>query len=1401
MHNIVNQNYHSNDFAIIASFARSLDNQLERDRIHLVSSCLFIGGTDYAYFAHQMDYIMNSNNPDLGEDLYKYEGNNTVIEDLNYVFIVTLNRIESNPRILTRYDENKVYIFMTLDQFLILIGVNLSLPFEATLFENVFGDIGLKSKDFDSISQQSIFIFVNFIWSSVVLKFKLNNIDISGGSITKRHVLQTVDIQLYRFMLELFHSDYSSIKYIVYNSLKNPILNSSISMDYYKEFLDYQSSMSDMTVKDIMDMPVYPLQKLPDRGIDKDIENVEFISQYNTNNRSENLRHIVVTNLKTVIYTYLEELKRLFQFRIDYLNQAKTELEIKYNSINDKYNLGIVNNNITTNNSIISNKDRTEINNKIKDVIKNDNKNKFINGSQIELTKISKDLDLVNQELIEINKLLFSFIDEHDDYSFNKILELFRKISSSINKNKPKFKRLQKRSKISYRKNREGHIIRSYSSSALQTTESNFNQLDDLNLIHDTLIKKEIDLYPINSDFYIDLKRILSESFRFDKNIQLKIEYYLHNRGKEILKEKLDVAKDINYDKIGFNIKKMLIDSVPDLVDLINNYRNNLSGINSFSKKSRLKYLNEQQLICSKLSNDYFISLAFGRLLRIISNNGLENHNTIYSYVAEDIGLDMVNTYLYLCTNIDKDIDIEDNNFNFSESYSLTKTKLFSEDYFHDFDNDQLYFYLGSEIIDMLINLGFIEIDTIQTSQILKKSVLKCKGELSKLLGKNQSFVNIGKKIPMVVKPKSYTMSSLGGYLLNDILYIEPLIIKNPELKNQSVILEDNSIYDMVNNISSVGYKINKKVFNFIVNYGIRLNLVINPNKIHDLCFKKEKLTLLDKKEILGFNSKKDLEMNIMLLAELFLNVKEFFIPVRIDIRGRLYCVSDYFHYQSIDLAKSLLLFSKGEKLWLNQDDKAINYLKIYGANCFGLSKKSNLERIEWVNQNHENILNFRNFKLIENAKSKLLFLAFCFEYELFEEAKKNNMAYYITYLPLQFDSTCNGFQHIALLTNDLKLAKELNLLESSDAEKPKDFYSHIAEKLKETLHNLVKYRKEKQAIQIDNDINDSNEKGDRELYSLEKLCDLTITRELVKPSIMVEPYNASIFSQAAYTEEGLIRKTRNKVIYTKDIKNMKKRSELEAKQIFEISFVENYFVDKVKCDSQFTENDLIVFNKYLKKLIYSEFDKLKEFKDYLINIAKLCNKLNMGIPWVLPTGLKISQEYMNTTPIRLKPFSHRKNTFVLVERTGTINKNKQIRALMPNLIHSLDASSLALLVKYFRDLKNKDKQIFNFYSIHDCFASTANNVSTLLEFTLVVYKLLYFDDKYLINFHKGIIDQIKLKFGNESFDESANMINVKLSWENGVEEVIRLPMPNNVSLMNGSLPCIDFKKVKYHYN
>lgn len=56
------------------------------------------------------------------------------------------------------------------------------------------------------------------------------------------------------------------------------------------------------------------------------------------------------------------------------------------------------------------------------------------------------------------------------------------------------------------------------------------------------------------------------------------------------------------------------------------------------------------------------------------------------------------------------------------------------------------------------------------------------------------------------------------------------------------------------------------------------------------------------------------------------------------------------------------------------------------------------------------------------------MFIAFCFEFKKFEEANSNNEEYFITQLPLQLDASCNGFQHLSLLLNDITLAKQVNL-------------------------------------------------------------------------------------------------------------------------------------------------------------------------------------------------------------------------------------------------------------------------------------------------------------------------------------------------------------------------------------
>lgn len=138
------------------------------------------------------------------------------------------------------------------------------------------------------------------------------------------------------------------------------------------------------------------------------------------------------------------------------------------------------------------------------------------------------------------------------------------------------------------------------------------------------------------------------------------------------------------------------------------------------------------------------------------------------------------------------------------------------------------------------------------------------------------------------------------------------------------------------------------------------------------------------------------------------------------DQRGRLYCSFSYLNYQESELAKALFLFA--EPGIVNKSDLAcVNYLKFYRANCFGgsLTKASIETKIGWVDKNLHNIINYDNGILLKDAKEKLTFLAFCMEYKRFYDFYPNeNTVEFKTYLPVQLDATCNGFQHMALLSN-----------------------------------------------------------------------------------------------------------------------------------------------------------------------------------------------------------------------------------------------------------------------------------------------------------------------------------------------------------------------------------------------
>jgi DNA-directed RNA polymerase len=43
----------------------------------------------------------------------------------------------------------------------------------------------------------------------------------------------------------------------------------------------------------------------------------------------------------------------------------------------------------------------------------------------------------------------------------------------------------------------------------------------------------------------------------------------------------------------------------------------------------------------------------------------------------------------------------------------------------------------------------------------------------------------------------------------------------------------------------------------------------------------------------------------------MFAKFPRFYFPVRLDVRGRIYSMPNYFNYQSTELAKALILFAE----------------------------------------------------------------------------------------------------------------------------------------------------------------------------------------------------------------------------------------------------------------------------------------------------------------------------------------------------------------------------------------------------------------------------------------------------------------------------------------------------------
>nr|YP_009486060.1 hypothetical protein [Cantharellus appalachiensis]AWA82121.1 hypothetical protein [Cantharellus appalachiensis] len=155
-------------------------------------------------------------------------------------------------------------------------------------------------------------------------------------------------------------------------------------------------------------------------------------------------------------------------------------------------------------------------------------------------------------------------------------------------------------------------------------------------------------------------------------------------------------------------------------------------------------------------------------------------------------------------------------------------------------------------------------------------------------------------------------------------------------------------------------------------------------------------------------------------------------------------------------------------------------------------------------------------------------------------------------------------------------------------------------------------------------------------------------------------------------------------------------------------------------------------------------------------------NKTGVPLSWITPNGVELTQHYLKTKErkmaIRLFGVTRK---MVLKETTDKLNTCKQNQAIIPNIIHSLDASHLIGII-------NSSMNSFGpIITVHDCFGTLPNNMASLIFKVKKEFILLYTDNIFLIKFHDRLLQSLIDHNLELVYDEKNIAIKVALPLRN----------------------------------
>jgi len=393
-------------------------------------------------------------------------------------------------------------------------------------------------------------------------------------------------------------------------------------------------------------------------------------------------------------------------------------------------------------------------------------------------------------------------------------------------------------------------------------------------------------------------------------------------------------------------------------------------------------------------------------------------------------------------------------------------------------------FELGDTLLHLITdNCDIIKQDVITDNNKSTHIVLRINDKFTSDLA--LAGINLV-QLPMLTEPRKIDVKGLYYPYINpdttNLHLFEGDLIKGKYNQKMNTVGSDN-LYESINHLNSIKFKINRIMLNFVLQewYNSESKLFKGHNIFQPILDTDSKDIKAKK---LSSNSKYNLYSNIITIASLYRD-KEFYLPVFVDFRGRVYPLSNYISYQAGDLGRSLLLFADCYAEKLNKT--GIECLNIYLANLAGYDKLPWNDRLfkvdEIINEYVESSkISKNNIKYVEDNLDKIS-EPFQFISIMVAKLSTLNIPEQAISNPILFDASCSGIQHIASLTLEKELAKNVNVYSNSSdllSDYPQDFYNYALDKIREK-------------------ISDSG---------IAALSDVKLTRKMIKRSVMTIPYN-----------------------------------------------------------------------------------------------------------------------------------------------------------------------------------------------------------------------------------------------------------------------------------------------------